>query len=85
MYGVVDTKGGMENIERMLRRFKRVAESAGILAELKKRRSYEKPSEQKRRKRKDAIRKAMLDKFPQKRKSRRDREERDQDRGHYEY
>lgn len=75
MYGVKDDKGGTENIERMLRRFKRVAESAGILAEVKRRRSYEKPSEKKRRKRKDAIRKAMLDKMPMRKKRRRERQE----------
>jgi len=75
MYGVKDDKGGTENIERMLRRFKRVAESAGILAEVKRRRSYEKPSEKKRRKRKDAIRKAMLELLPLKKRKRKERRE----------
>jgi len=64
MYGVVDGKGGTESIERMLRRFKRVTEAAGILAEVKKRRSYEKPSEQRRRAKKDAIRKAQMERMP---------------------
>lgn len=75
MYGVIDTKGGTENIERMLRRFKRVTESAGVLADIKKRQSYEKPSEKKRRMYKDAIRRGMLDKLPQRKSKRKDREE----------
>jgi small subunit ribosomal protein S21 len=83
MYGVTDTKGGTENIERMLRRFKRVAESAGVLADLKKRRSFEKPSEKKRRKYKDAIRKAKLDLMPPRRRKRKEKQEERRDR--YEY
>ena len=78
MYGVMEAKSGLDNVEKMLRRFKRVSESAGIVAELKKRRSYEKPSEEKRRKRKEAIRKATLDRLPSRRKRRKGRQERNQ-------
>lgn len=71
MYGVRESKGGNESVERMLRRFKRVTESAGLLAEIKKRRSFEKPSETKRRKRKDAIRRAKQEAVaPRRRKKR---------------
>ena len=73
MYGVTDSRG-TENVERMLRRFKRVTESAGILAEVKKKRSYEKPSEKRRRAQKDAIRKLQMESMPLKRKKRDDRE-----------
>jgi small subunit ribosomal protein S21 len=83
MYGVTDSKGGTENIERMLRRFKRVTESAGILAEIKKRRSYEKPSEKKRRAKKDAIRRVMLEKLPPRKNKRKDRD--DGRRSHQDY
>lgn len=60
MYGVKakEMRSGTENVDRMLRRFKRVTESAGLLPEVKKRRSYEKPSEKKRRKKNNAIRRA---------------------------
>lgn len=80
MYGVTDTKGGTENIERMLRRFKRVTESVGVLADLKKKRSYEKPSEKKRRKYKDAIRKAQLELLPPRKSKRKERREERQER-----
>jgi len=58
MYGVKakEMKSGAENVDRMLRRFKRVTEAAGLLAEVKKRRSFEKPSEEKRRKKNNAVR-----------------------------
>lgn len=39
-----------ENFERALRRFKKQCEKAGILADLRKRRHYEKPSERRKRK-----------------------------------
>ena len=38
-----------ESIESAIRRFKKLCEKAGILAELRKREHYEKPSEIKRR------------------------------------
>jgi len=48
-----------ENIERALRRFKKVCDDAGILPEIKQRRQFEKPCIAKRLKRKAAIRKAQ--------------------------
>ena len=39
-----------ENFERALRRFKKQCEKAGILADLRKHRHYEKPSERRKRK-----------------------------------
>jgi len=45
-----------ENIEKMLRRFKKVCDNAGVIPELKQRRHFEKPSEVKRLKLKAAIR-----------------------------
>lgn len=69
MYGV--EARGSEHVEKMLKRFKRVSESAGILAELKKRRAYEKPCDKARRERKAAIRKAHF--VPMERKGRKRR------------
>lgn len=43
-----------EPLERALRRFKRKIEREGVLRQLKERRHYEKPSERKKRKRKEA-------------------------------
>ena len=63
MNGVMDSKGGTENVERMLRRFKKVSEAAGTIAEVKKRRSFEKPSETKRRKKNDAVRRVKMDRM----------------------
>jgi len=68
MYGVTDSKGS-ENVERMLRRFKKISESDGIIAEVKKRRSFEKPSETKRRKKDDAVRRVKMDRLIAQRKS----------------
>jgi small subunit ribosomal protein S21 len=51
-----------ENIERALRRFKRVCDNAGVIPEMKKKRRFEKPSMVKRLKLKAAIRKAQKDK-----------------------
>lgn len=49
----VDLRGD-ESLERALRRFKRKIEREGILRQLKERKHYEKPSERKRRKIKNA-------------------------------
>jgi small subunit ribosomal protein S21 len=38
-----------ENVERALRRFRKQCERAGILADLRRRRHYEKPSERRKR------------------------------------
>lgn len=43
-----------EPLERALRRFKRKLEKEGVLRQLKERRHYEKPSERKKRKRKES-------------------------------
>ena len=45
-----------ESLERALRRFKRKVQRSGLYSELRKRRFYEKPSAQKKRKREAAIR-----------------------------
>ena len=45
-----------ENLERALRRFKRKVQRSGLYSELRKRRFYEKPSAQRKRKREAAIR-----------------------------
>lgn len=46
--------GANEPLERALRRFKKKIEREGILKQLKARKHYEKPSEQKRRKQREA-------------------------------
>lgn len=46
-----------ENFERALRRFKKKCERAGILADLRRHRHYEKPSERRKRKLAAALRK----------------------------
>jgi len=43
-----------ESLEKALRRFKRKLEREGILRQLRDRKHYEKPSERKRRKRREA-------------------------------
>ena len=37
-------------VEKALRKFKRLVEKSGVIAEIKRRRSYEKPSEKRKRK-----------------------------------
>ena len=46
-----------ENLDRALRHFKKKCEKAGILSDLRKHRHYEKPSERRKRKMLEAIRK----------------------------
>lgn len=46
-----------ENFERALKRFKKKCEKAGILSDLRKHRHYEKPSERRKRKLNQAMRK----------------------------
>lgn len=48
MPGVTVREG--ESFDQALKRFKRLCEKAGILSEVKKHQSYEKPSEEKRKK-----------------------------------
>lgn len=45
-----------ESLDRALRRFKRKVQRSGLYSELRKRRYYEKPSAQRKRKREAAIR-----------------------------
>ena len=52
---------GDMNIEALLRKFKKVCERSNVLTELKNRRHFEKPCEERRRKKKDAIRKYKKD------------------------
>jgi len=44
-----------ESIEKLIQRFKRACNKEGVLKELKRRESYEKPSERRRRKSKERI------------------------------
>lgn len=44
-----------EHFEAALRRFKRTVEATGLIAELKSRESYEKPTEEKKRKKAAAV------------------------------
>jgi small subunit ribosomal protein S21 len=46
-----------ESVDRALKRFKRMCERSGILAEVRSRRHYEKPSERRKRKLTAAVRK----------------------------
>jgi small subunit ribosomal protein S21 len=57
-----------ESFEQALRRFKRKCEKAGILSEVKRRRFYEKPSEQRKRQMIQA-RKKMLRKMAKQRRA----------------
>ena len=50
-----------EPIERALKRFSKTCERAGLLSDVKKYRHYEKPSEEKKRKRNAAKRKKLRD------------------------
>ena len=50
-------EAALESFERALKRFKKKCEKAGILADLRKHRHYEKPSERKKRKMNAARRK----------------------------
>ncbi len=53
-----------ESFERALKRFKKKCEKAGILADLRKHRHYEKPSEKKKRKLAAAFRNARRRSYP---------------------
>jgi small subunit ribosomal protein S21 len=48
-----------ENIERAIRRFKKLLKKSGVLEELQKRQAYEKPSDRKRRKKQEQRRKHL--------------------------
>ena len=47
-----------DDLERVLRRFKRRVQKAGIFTDLKRKKYYEKPSEMRKRKRNAAIRRS---------------------------
>jgi small subunit ribosomal protein S21 len=49
-----------ESVERALKRFKRLCERSGILADVRNRRHYEKPSERRKRKLTAAVRKRRV-------------------------
>jgi len=53
-----------ETFEQALRRFKKQCEKAGILAELRKREHYEKPSEKKKKKMAQAKKRTFYNKNP---------------------
>ncbi len=48
-----------ENLERVLKRFKKQCEKEGLIKDIKKNMFYEKPSEKRRRKRRAAIQRAL--------------------------
>lgn len=53
-----------EGLEQLLRRFKKACEKEGLIRDIKRNKYYEKPSEIKRRKERQAIRKARADTRP---------------------
>lgn len=55
--GIMVVKEKNEGIESLIRRFKKKVGKSGILQELKGRSFFEKPSDKKRRKRRESIRK----------------------------
>ena len=52
---------GSESLDRMLRRFKKQCEKEGLTKDIKKNSFYEKPSERKRRKQRNALKKLLKD------------------------
>ncbi len=65
MTGVVVRAG--ESFEKALRRFTKSCEKAGILSDMKKNQRYEKPSEERKRKKNSAVRKQIKDMLEAKR------------------
>jgi small subunit ribosomal protein S21 len=63
MTGVVVRPG--ESFEKALRRFTKTCEKSGILSDVKKNQRYEKPSEERKRKRNAAIRKGVKERTEQ--------------------
>ena len=49
---------GMESVQQMLKRFKRLCQREGLTRDMKRTSYYEKPSERKRRKSRKALRRA---------------------------
>jgi small subunit ribosomal protein S21 len=57
---VIKIKGrGNESIDQMLRRFKKLCEKEGLTKDIKRNSYYEKPSEQRRRKRRKALKRTQ--------------------------
>ncbi len=63
MTGVVVRPG--ESFEKALRRFTKTCEKSGILSDVKKNQRYEKPSEERKRKRNAAVRKGIKERMEQ--------------------
>ena len=61
MTGVIVRTG--ESFEKALRRFTKSCEKAGILSDVKKHQRYEKPSDEKKRKRNAAVRKRLKERM----------------------
>lgn len=59
---------GSEPLDRMLRRFKKQCEKEGLNKDIKKNSFYEKPSERKRRKERNALKKLLKERDKQRRK-----------------
>lgn len=58
---------GSESLDRMLRRFKKQCEKEGLNKDIKKNSFYEKPSERKRRKERNALKKLLKEREKQRR------------------
>ncbi len=52
---------GMESVQQMLKRFKRLCQREGLTRDMKRTSYYEKPSEKKRRKSRKALRRAAME------------------------
>jgi len=63
MTGVIVRPG--ESFEKALRRFTKTCEKSGILSDVKKNQRYEKPSEERKRKRNAAVRKSTKERMEQ--------------------
>jgi len=55
----VTAKGPHENFRKLLRRFKKACDNAGVMREIKRNMYYEKPSDKRRRERRSRVREAQ--------------------------
>ncbi len=55
----VTAKGPHENFRKLLRRFKKACDNAGVMREIKRNAYYEKPSDKRRRERRRRVREAQ--------------------------
>lgn len=55
----VTAKGPHENVQKLLRRFKKACENAGVMREIKRKAYFEKPSDKRRRERRRRRREAQ--------------------------